>query len=126
MKKTTYAYYNLLPKSFLFFLLSANFISAADKSTIFSNGAMEISLSQTPLCNEVLFHNRLDKSIPSLESKDTFAQNPFLILEGKTCVICLFDEIKSLRKVFYYQSSAVFSIAKIMVKFVQAFKNYSI
>jgi len=80
LKKTTYEIYkNLLPKSFLFFSVSANLFSAVDKCAIFSNSAKEISVLQTLRCAGIVFNHRLDKNLSFLESKDTLSQNPFLV-----------------------------------------------
>jgi len=109
LKKTTFeTCYNLIPKSFLFFLLFANLVSATGKCAVFSNGVIGISLSQTPLYDGVLLHNCIDKKSFFQENTSSSTQNLFLILEEKTVAMSLFVEIKNLSKVFYCQNSLFF------------------
>lgn len=88
--------------------MSLNFVSATDKCTIPSNSTIEISLSKILPCDEILLSNRIEKKPPVQESKNTAAQNSFLNLGAKICVVCLFDEVKDFSKIFYSQNSLDF------------------
>lgn len=119
LSKTTFGIYTeLFPKSFLFFLLTANFFFVVEQCAFFFKRTKEILFSQTPFCNGVILRDCLEENLFFQKNLQTSVQNPFLILKEKTIASSSLEGIKYLKKVLYFQNSQVFDIDKTVVSFI--------
>lgn len=119
MKKITCAIYNkLLQKALLFFLLSANFIFAADNFAFFSNSTITTSFSQAPVCNGVSFLNYSKKNSAFLDSTVISIQDLFLGFEKITHVVNLPKGLKNIDNIIHKQNSVVLALDETGVNFI--------
>lgn len=119
MNKTTFGIYiELFPKSFLFFLLTANVFFGVEERAFFLKRTTGILFSKTALCNDAIVRYCLNENLFFQKKLETSVQIFFLILKAKTIASGLLDRIKNLRKVLYFQNSQVFGINKTIASFI--------